>query len=131
MANFLRLGKYSLGVGDRFAHQAKPQLQACLLAAQQGLQIIPVWNKSNREHLTIGSEPASTRIAADAAVTSLNWTHPYHVDADHIRFDTVDRFLFSADFYTIDVADQLGKPASSSEVGAFVRHHPELIGRID
>ncbi len=26
------LGKYSIGVGDRFAHQAKAQLEACILA---------------------------------------------------------------------------------------------------
>src|SRR5579875_3225400 len=61
------LGKFSLGVGDRFAHQAKAQLQACMLAAQAGVEVIPVWNKSNREHNIIGSEPASTRAAADAA----------------------------------------------------------------
>ena len=64
----LKLGKYSFGVGDRFAHQAKAQLQACMLAAEQGVEIVPVWNKSNREHTTIGSEPASVRAAADAAV---------------------------------------------------------------
>ena len=34
MSNGLQLPKYSVGVGDRFAHQAKAQLQACILAAQ-------------------------------------------------------------------------------------------------
>ena len=29
----LQLGKYSVGTGDRFAHQAKAQLQACIQAA--------------------------------------------------------------------------------------------------
>src|SRR5438105_2743641 len=101
----LTLGKYSIGVGDRFAHQAKAQLQACILAAKQGVEVIPVWNKSNREHTIIGSEPASVRAAADAAVQQLKWTKPYHVDADHIRLDTVERFLAASDFYTIDVAD--------------------------
>src|SRR2546425_628322 len=67
MADFLRLGKYSLGMGDRFAHQARPQLQACVMAANQGTEVIPVWNKSNREHLTIGSDPGSTRAVAEAA----------------------------------------------------------------
>ena len=85
---FLALGKYSLGVGDRFAHQAKAQLEAFILAAEQGVEIIPVWNKSNREHVTIGSAPASTRAAADKAVETLKWHRPYHVDADHIRLDT-------------------------------------------
>src|SRR3954454_7687095 len=98
----LTLGKYSFGVGDRFAHQAKAQLRACLMAAEQGALVIPVWNKSQREHTTIGSEPASVRAAADAAVRELGWKHAYHVDADHIRLETVDRFISTSDFYTID-----------------------------
>ena len=62
----LQLGKYSFGVGDRFAHQAKAQLKACQLAAEHGVEVIPVWNKSHREHTTIGSAPDSVRAAADA-----------------------------------------------------------------
>src|SRR5271165_6996483 len=108
----LRLGKYSFGIGDRFAHQAKAQLQACLQANREGAEVIPVWNKSNREHLTIGSEPATTLQAADAAVRELGWKSAYHVDADHIRIETVDRFLAYSDFYTIDVADWIGKPVA-------------------
>src|SRR5437588_8734445 len=99
----LRIEKYSLGVGDRFAHQAKAQLRACILAAERGVTIIPVWNKSNREHGIVGSEPSSVRTAADQAVRELGWTKPYHVDADHINLDTVDRFIPASDFYTIDV----------------------------
>ena len=53
---FLKLGKFSIGVGDRFARQAKAQLQACIMVANQGVEIVPVWNKSNREHTIIGSE---------------------------------------------------------------------------
>jgi hypothetical protein len=131
MTNFLTLGKYSLGVGDRFAHQAKAQLRACAMAVQQGAEVIPVWNKSNREHLTIGSEPARTRAAADAAVGELNWRKTYHVDADHIRLETVDRFLPHSDFFTIDVADYIRKAADPAEVRAFIIRHPELIGRIE
>ena len=87
----LALGKLSLGVGDRFAHQAKAQLQACVMAAERGVTVIPVWNKSNREHGIVGSEPASVKAAADAAARELGWKHPYHVDADHINLPTVDR----------------------------------------
>lgn len=130
MSKLLTLEKYSIGVGDRFAHQAKAQLQACILAAQQGVEVIPVWNKSNREHLTIGSDPATTRAAADAAVKALHWQKPYHVDADHIRLDTVDRFLPYADFYTLDVADSIGKPAEAKSAAEFAGRHGELIGRI-
>jgi tagaturonate epimerase len=123
------LGKYSLGVGDRFAHQAEAQLEACLLAAKQGVDVIPVWNKSNREHNIIGSEPSGVRSAADSAVRKLGWTKPYHVDADHINFETVDRFLEASDFYTIDVADWISKPSSSAQIDAFATRHPELSTR--
>lgn len=126
MAKLLKLERYSLGVGDRFAHQARAQLQACMLAAQQGVEVIPVWNKSNREHLIVGSEPAGTRAAADAAVQALNWRKPYHVDADHIRLDTVERFLPYADFYTLDVADTIGKPALPEAIRDFAENHAEL-----
>ena len=115
----LKLAKYSIGVGDRFARQAKAQLRACMMAADRGVEVIPVWNKSNREHTIIGSEPAATRAAADAAVRELGWAKPYHVDADHIRIDTVDRFLPACDFYTIDVADSIGQPADPKKVQAF------------
>jgi hypothetical protein len=130
MAKILTLGKYSLGVGDRFAHQAKAQLRACMMAADQGVEVIPVWNKSHREHVTIGSEPATTRLAADAAVKALGWRKPHHVDADHIRLETVDRFLPHADFYTIDVADGIGKPAPAGKIKRFAERHPELVGSI-
>jgi hypothetical protein len=119
----LTLAKYSIGVGDRFAHQAKAQLRACVLAAERGVEVIPVWNKSNREHTIIGSEPQSVRAAADAAVKELGWKKPYHVDADHIRLDTVDRFIAASDFYTIDVADSIGQPAAPDAVKAFVEKH--------
>lgn len=121
----LQLGKYSLGVGDRFAHQANAQLDACRLAERRGVTVIPVWNKSNREHNIVASEPASVRQAADRAVCQLGWPHPYHVDADHIGLATVDRFLSSSDFFTLDVASAIGQ--RSDRVDIFVRRHPELV----
>ena len=87
----LPLGTFSLGVGDRFAHQAEAQLQACAKAAALGVNVIPVWNKSNREHSVVGSNPASVRAAADEAVRHLGWAHPYYVDADHINLSSADR----------------------------------------
>lgn len=126
----LTLAKYSVGVGDRFAHQARAQLRACQLAGEAGAEVIPVWNKSNREHTIIGSEPSTTRAAADAAVKALGWNKPYHVDADHIRLETVDRFLPACDFYTIDVADSIGHPAAGDAVARFADKHAELIGTL-
>ena len=128
--NHLKLSKYSVGTGDRFAHQAKAQLQACVQALANGIEVVPVWNKSNREHTIIGSEPASARQAADAAVKALAWTHPYFLDADHITLETVGRFLDPCDFYTIDVADFIGQAAQENDIDSFVNRHPELLGHI-
>src|ERR1700735_3271586 len=126
----LKLPKFSLGVGDRFAHQPKAQLAACVLAADAGVEVVPVWNKSNREHMIIGSDPKQTRLAADAAVKALGWTKPYFLDADHINLKTVERFLDPCDFFTLDVADLIGQPADAEEVRAFVKSHPELVGTV-
>jgi tagaturonate epimerase len=137
MSNPIVLPKYTFGVGDRFAHQAEAQLKACMMASDAGVDVIPVWNKSNREHTIIGSEPMSVRHAADAAVGKLGWRKPYFCDADHINFETVDRFIEACDFYTIDVADWIGhgpiskkspgKPADPTE---FVEKHLELLGEL-
>jgi hypothetical protein len=127
----LTLPKFSIGVGDRFAHQAKAQLAACIKAEQAGVEVVPVWNKSNREHTIIGSEPTQTRAAADAAVKDLGWTKPYFLDADHINLKTVKRFLDPCDFFTLDVADLIGQPAKPEDVTAFIAKHPELVGTIE
>ena len=124
------LEKYTIGVGDRFAHQAAAQLQACLKLAEQGIDVIPVWNKSNREHNFIGSEPQSVYDAAEAAVTALGWDKGWHVDADHINMDTVDKYLVCSDFFTIDVADFIGQTPEGDAVARFVEKHSELIGSV-
>jgi hypothetical protein len=127
MSNPILLPKYTFGVGDRFAHEAEAQLKACMMAGEAGVDVIPVWNKSNREHTIIGSIPMSVRHAADAAVGKLGWRKPYFCDADHINFETVDVFIEACDFYTIDVADWIGKTVDAS---LFVAEHPELIGEL-
>ena len=126
----ITLERYSVGVGDRFAQQAEAQLRAFILAAEKGVDITPVWNKSNREHLIVGSEPPSVTAAAEAAVKKLGWNKTWHVDADHIRLETVDWFVPHSDFFTIDVADSIGKPADAADVKAFVDRHPELAGQM-
>ena len=130
MKNYLPLGKFSFGMGDRFGHQGKAQLQACVMAAELGADFIPVWNKSHREHTFVGTEPSSLRSEADDAVRAIGWKKPYHVDADHIRLETVDRFITPSDFFTLDVADSIGMPADPDIVMAFVERHPELVGTV-
>lgn len=126
----LSIDRFSFGVGDRFAHQAAPQLAAFQRLEKDGVIAVPVWNKSNREHSFIGSEPASVLAAARDAVETLRWAHPWHIDADHIRLETVDRFLESSDFFTIDVAESIGVAPSPTDLDAFIDRHPELIGSL-
>lgn len=121
-----RLTKYSFGVGDRFAQEAEAQLLAFEKAAQAGVDITPVWNKSNREHVIVGSEPAETRRAVETAVKKCAWSKPYFCDADHINLQTVDRFLAPCDFFTIDVADRIGQPVDQATLQSFIARHPEL-----
>jgi hypothetical protein len=126
----MKIEKFTFGVGDRFAHQARAQLRAFEMAAERGIDITPVWNKSNREHLIVGSEPSSVEAAAAIAIRESGWNKPWHVDADHINLDTVDRFIAPSDFYTLDVAHFIGKPAPDADIQAFVARHPELVGTL-
>ncbi len=127
----MQLAKYSMGVGDRFAHQGKAQLAAMMQALSLGVEVVPVWNKSNREHQIIGTRPESVRREADRAVQSLGWDRPYHVDADHIGLKTVDAFLAASDFFTIDVADFTGKPVGEEEIRAFTAGRSRYAGLLD
>ena len=124
------LEKYSFGIGDRFCHQGKAQLSALMKANEQGLNITPVWNKSHREHTIIGTTPADTRQEALDAVKALKWDGPYFVDADHIGPGNVDLFIESSDFFTLDVADFIGRPAEKSDVDAFVKKYGRYIGSL-
>jgi hypothetical protein len=110
-----KLPRFTFGMGDRFGHQGEAQLQAVLDGRAEGIELAPVWNKSQREHSLVGTEADTLRTEADAAVAALDYTGPYFVDADHINFETVDAFLKCSDFFTMDVADNLGQPPESSE----------------
>ncbi|MDR1743835.1 MAG: tagaturonate epimerase family protein [Dysgonamonadaceae bacterium] len=126
----MKLGKYSIGTGDRFSHQGKAQLQSLLKANETGLNINPVWNKSNREHHYVNSQPADTRKEADEAVKALGYSGPYFVDADHINLDTVDSFISVSDFFTLDVAAYIGIPCPKDEADAFVASCKKYTGTL-
>ena len=72
----MTLGKYSIGMGDRFGHQGSAQLKAIIDAAAKGIEITPVWNKSNREHSIIGTSPADVRTEADAVTKNAGFKKP-------------------------------------------------------
>lgn len=115
----MEIGKFSFGIGDRFEHQGEAQLRAIKKATEKGVVVTPVWNKSNREHNIVHSEPLGTRKEANAAVASLNWKGQYLVDADHINLSNVERFIDTSDFFTLDVASCINKPATPESVIAF------------
>ena len=133
----MTISKYSFGIGDRFAHEGVNQLKALIKAEEKfGVHFTPVWNKSNREHTIIGTEPMSTRQEADAAVKALGYKDQYFCDADHINRNNVDKFIEACDFFTIDVADYIGKSGSLEErylpavreAGKIYRHIAEKKG---
>jgi len=125
------LGKYSIGLGDRFGHQGGAQLKAIVAASGKGIEITPVWNKSNREHTTIGTQPGDVRIDADSVTKSAGFKKAYFVDADHINLDTVDRFIESSDFFTVDVASYIGKKADDKEIAEFLSSVEKYIGDLN
>lgn len=126
----LTISKYSMGIGDRFGREGQAQLAALLRARKEGMEVAPVWNKSFREHSIIHTEPVSTRQAADAAVKAMNWSFPYFVDADHINFKTVDGFIPSSDFFTLDVASAIGTAATPEAIQAFIKKYSSWCGEL-
>ena len=125
------LGKYSFGIGDRFSHEGKAQLSALTDAyIKYGINFVPVWNKSNREHQIVNTSPADTRLEADEAVNALGYGDRYFVDADHINMNNVDKFVNVSDFFTIDVADYIGKAASNESVSVFTQNNRKYIGNL-
>jgi hypothetical protein len=116
----MNIEKYSIGIGDRFGRAGAAQMRAVRSAEALGTVVVPVWNKSFREHSLIGTRPDDVRAEADAAVRGAEWRHPYHVDADHIGLKTVDAFVDASDFFTLDVADFIGHAAPDAAIATFV-----------
>ena len=124
------LGKYSLGMGDRFGCEGEAQLQAVIKARESGVEITPVWNKSYREHTITGTGPDDVRTEADNAVNALSWNDSYYVDADHIGLANVDLFINSSDFFTLDVADVVGQPADRDAIDSFLARYGKYSGSL-
>lgn len=114
-----------MGLGDRFGQEGEAQLRALLHAREAGVMITPVWNKSQREHQTLGTKPQEVRAEADSAVQALSWKEDYFVDADHINKHNVDEFIDVSNFFTIDVAEYIGKAAAPDEVEQFIQENSQ------
>jgi len=125
----MKIQPWTFGMGDRFARQGLAQLDAVIRANADGIPVFPAWNKSNREHTIVGSEPADLAAEARAATGRLGWDRPYYVDADHVSLQTVDRFLAASNFFTIDVAAFIGQPAAPADIDRFITSHRHLLGR--
>jgi len=126
----MKLGKYSMGIGDRFGLQGPYQLRAFEQALTQGVEITPVWNKSNREHNIVHTFPEDVRKEADAATATSKWKREYFVDADHINNSNVEKFIGASDFFTLDVADFIGKEAPAKDIETFLSSFKKYEGNL-
>jgi tagaturonate epimerase len=126
----MKIEKYSFGMGDRFGKEGKAQLEAVLEINRLGVPVVPVWNKSNREHTIIHSEPDDVKAEALAAVKENQYKGSFYIDADHINLDNVDRFIGSSNFFTIDVAHFIGQKPDGNAVKDFVNQHTKYTGEL-
>lgn len=124
----MQIEKYSFGTGDRFGREGKAQLEAIMEMNKLGVPVVPVWNKSNREHSIIGSVPQDVKDEALKAVEACQYKGSFYIDADHINLDTVDRFIASSNFFTIDVAHFIGMKAEDNEVKDFTGRYQKYTG---
>ncbi|MFH0989422.1 MAG: hypothetical protein V1799_05325 [bacterium] len=71
--------------------EGRAHVRALKQALDKGVEVISVWNKSNREHTIIGTEPLSARQEADATVQDEKGMLPYFCDADRVGLKTLNR----------------------------------------
>lgn len=126
----MKIAKYSIGTGDRFGLQGQAQLAAVQRALNEGVELAIVWNKSHREHSIVGSSQSAVMEEARQAVQELNWKGQYFVDADHIGLGNVDLFIESSNFFTLDVADFIGKKSEDTKLKTFVNKYRTFAGEL-
>lgn len=127
----MELEKYSIGIGDRFGKECLAQLKAVNQAKKLGVNLVPVWNKSFREHSIIGSNPAETSRIVKSAIEISKWNDSYYIDADHINLNSVDHFMDHSNFFTIDVGSFINKKATDEETKAFLIETSAFIGTVE
>lgn len=122
--------KYSFGTGDRFGKQGEAQLAAIQEINNLGISVVPVWNKSYREHSIVKTDQMSVLNEAENAVKNNNWEGNYYIDADHIGLSIVDEFIDYSNFFTIDVAHFIGQKAEEVDKNEFVRRYSKYVGTL-
>ena len=122
--------KYSFGTGDRFGKQGSAQLAAIQEINKSGIQVVPVWNKSYREHSIVKTKQKSIACEAAEAVKNNGWEGNYYVDADHIGLSIVDEFLEHSNFFTIDVAHFIGQKAGEQDKKEFLEACSGYVGKL-
>jgi len=122
--------KYSFGMGDRFGREGRAQLAAVQEINKLGFNVVPVWNKSYREHTIVKTEQSAVAREAADAVKANHFTGNYYVDADHIGLATVDQFIDHSNFFTIDVAHYIGKAPSLEEKKEFLNRYRRYLGKL-
>lgn len=125
------LEKYSFGIGDRFTKQGDAQLRAIIKANKNGIPLVPVWNKSNREHQIVNTVPSDTWKEALSATRKEAYTGNWYVDADHINMQNVERYMDHSNFFTIDVADAIGAECDAAEWGEMFSALLPFSGQLD
>lgn len=126
----MKLEKYSFGIGDRFGKEGKALLSAIKEINDLGIPVVPVWNKSNREHKIVHTTQESVAYEAKEAVSALDWKNSYYIDADHIGLETVSRFIDFSNFFTIDVAHFISQPCDKASKDAFIKRYSNYIGKL-
>ncbi|MBN2523158.1 MAG: hypothetical protein JXB24_07770 [Bacteroidales bacterium] len=126
----MQIEKYSFGIGDRFAKEGEAQLSSIQEINNLGTEVIPVWNKSFREHQIVKTTQFSVKNEADESVQKQNWKKSYYVDADHIGIDTVDEFIDYSNFFTIDVAHFISKPVDLQSKSDFINRYKKYLGKL-
>ncbi len=127
----MKIEKHTFGHGDRFMHQGCAQLAAIIRARENGSHVCPVWNKSHREHITVGTQPGTLKRKAVQAVRQLDYDGPYYLDADHINLDTVDPYLDTHDFFTMDMTRHIGRPADAESIDSFISSLSRFEGSLE
>ena len=79
----------------------------------------------------MGTQPHTLREEADSAINASDYNGSYYLDADHITLDTVDSFVDSHNFFTLDISEHIGREDDSEAIDSFVKSLEPHLGKIE